>query len=97
MKELLVLDNVSCGYKSGFYINNINFSLSEGIFAGIVGPNGSGKTTLFRGISGDLSLHKGAVISKAKTSPNYRFARKLKKWLSYRNLRKLPTSRSKNM
>ncbi len=66
MKELLVLDNVSCGYKSGFHIENINFSLPEGIFAGIVGPNGSGKTTLFRGISGDLSLHKGAVYFEGK-------------------------------
>ncbi|MDD4846308.1 MAG: ABC transporter ATP-binding protein, partial [Petrimonas sp.] len=54
MKELLTLNNFSCGYKNGFSINGISFSLIEGTFTGIIGPNGSGKTTLFRGISGDL-------------------------------------------
>ncbi len=61
MKELLVLDNVSCGYKTGFKVSGISFSLSSGVFAGIIGPNGSGKTTLFRGICGELPLFKGSI------------------------------------
>lgn len=61
MKELLRLDHVSCGYKDGFTISDISFSLTEGSFAGIIGRNGSGKTTLFRGISGDIPLLSGHI------------------------------------
>ena len=61
MEKLLTLHDVSCGYGAEFRIQNINFSLSEGTFTGIIGPNGSGKTTLFRGIAGDLPLEKGTI------------------------------------
>lgn len=66
MKELLTLNNFSCGYKDGFHITGINFSLAEGTFNGIIGPNGSGKTTLFRGISGDLPISCGSVVFEGK-------------------------------
>lgn len=66
MKELLTLCDVSCGYRNGFHIRNVSFSLSEGTFMGIIGPNGSGKTTLFRGISGDLPLDEGSVVFEGK-------------------------------
>lgn len=62
MKELLKLNHFSCGYKNGFCITDINFSLTKGTFTGIIGPNGSGKTTLFRGISGDLPVRCGSVL-----------------------------------
>lgn len=61
MKTLLTLNNISCGYANGFHIRDINFSLSEGSFTGIIGRNGSGKTTLFKGISGDLPLDEGTI------------------------------------
>ncbi len=61
MKNILDIEQVTCGYKNGFRIENIHFSLPKKIFAGIIGPNGSGKTTLFRGISGDLPLKKGNI------------------------------------
>lgn len=66
MKQLLTLNNFSCGYKNGFHISGINFSLSEGTFTGIIGPNGSGKTTLFKGISGDLPTKNGSVMFDGK-------------------------------
>lgn len=66
MKKLLEIQNLSCGYKSGFRIRGISFSLAEGVFAGIIGPNGSGKTTLFKGVSGDLPLDEGAVLFDGK-------------------------------
>lgn len=66
MNQLLKIEGVSCGYKNGFHIRDISFSLPEGTFTGIIGPNGSGKTTLFRGISGDLPLDKGAVVFDGK-------------------------------
>lgn len=62
MNHFLDIENLSCGYGSGFRVRNINLSLSEGSFAGIIGPNGSGKTTLFRGISGTLPLKEGRIL-----------------------------------
>jgi iron complex transport system ATP-binding protein len=66
MKELLTLNNFACGYRDGFQISGISFSLSKGSFTGIIGPNGSGKTTLFRGISGDLPVSAGSLLFKGK-------------------------------
>jgi iron complex transport system ATP-binding protein len=62
MTPFLDIQNLSCGYGSGFRVHNINLSLAEGSFAGIIGPNGSGKTTLFRGISGTLPLKDGHIL-----------------------------------
>ena len=59
---IIKIEDLRCGYRSGFHINDINFSLPKGLFAGIIGPNGSGKTTLFRGISGSLPIDKGRVL-----------------------------------
>lgn len=62
MEHFLDIQNLSCGYGSGFRVRGINLSLAEGSFAGIIGPNGSGKTTLFRGISGTLPLKEGHIL-----------------------------------
>ena len=62
MEHFLDIQNLSCGYGSGFRVHGINLSLAEGSFAGIIGPNGSGKTTLFRGISGTLPLKEGHIL-----------------------------------
>lgn len=62
MMHFLDIQNLSCGYSSGFQVYDVNLSLAEGSFAGIIGPNGSGKTTLFRGISGTLPLKEGRIL-----------------------------------
>lgn len=62
MNSFLDIQNLSCGYGSGFRVQGINLSLAEGSFAGIIGPNGSGKTTLFKGISGTLPLKEGRIL-----------------------------------
>ncbi|MEA4918034.1 ABC transporter ATP-binding protein [Proteiniphilum sp.] len=62
MKSFLDIQNLSCGYGSGFRVHDINLSLREESFAGIIGPNGSGKTTLFKGISGTLPLKEGHIL-----------------------------------
>lgn len=79
MKELLTLHAISCGYGNGFHIHDIGFSLSEGAFAGIIGPNGSGKTTLFKGISGDLPLEKGHINFDEKNLSNLSLREKAQK------------------
>jgi iron complex transport system ATP-binding protein len=62
MNSFLDIQNLSCGYGSGFRVHDISLSLPEGAFAGIIGPNGSGKTTLFKGISGSLPLKSGRIL-----------------------------------
>ncbi|MFA5354310.1 MAG: ABC transporter ATP-binding protein, partial [Thermodesulfovibrionales bacterium] len=42
-------------------LKDINLSLEEGQFLGIVGPNGSGKTTLLRSIAGIIMPTSGSV------------------------------------
>ena len=42
-------------------LKNINLSLSEGQFIGIVGPNGGGKTTLLRAILGLMKPTSGEI------------------------------------
>ena len=64
--EIIRIENLQCGYKSGFHLKDITFKLNKGVFAGIIGPNGSGKTTLFKGISGDLDLDSGKVFFDGK-------------------------------
>lgn len=66
MENFFELEDFSCGYESGFRINDINFTLLKGTFAGIIGPNGSGKTTLFKGITGDLKSLSGDIFLKGK-------------------------------
>ena len=61
MKNFLLLNNFSCGYKNSFKLQDISFSVPKGVFAGIVGPNGSGKTTLLKGITGELKLFEGTI------------------------------------
>lgn len=63
---IIKIENLRCGYSSGFHINDINFSLTKGLFAGIIGPNGSGKTTLFSGVTGSLPIDKGRVLFDGK-------------------------------
>jgi iron complex transport system ATP-binding protein len=61
MKDYLQIRNISCGYPKSFHIREVEFTLHQGKFAGIIGPNGSGKTTLFKGIAGELKLESGSV------------------------------------
>lgn len=44
-----------------FSFENINFTLPENHFVGIIGPNGSGKTTLLKLILGFLNPEKGKI------------------------------------
>lgn len=66
MNTLLEIKDLTCGYDSRFFIREINFSLEEKEFAGIIGPNGSGKTTFLRAITRFLKAQKGAVFFEGK-------------------------------
>ena len=59
--EIIEFSGVSIGYGKKIILENLNFSIRENDFLGIVGPNGSGKTTLLKTLLGNLKPLKGAI------------------------------------
>jgi len=60
-KEITSFSNVSIGYGKKIVLKDLNFSIYENDFVGIVGPNGSGKTTLLMALLGNLKPIKGSI------------------------------------
>lgn len=61
--KILEVKNLSCGYKRKQRIlKNLNFSLYDDEFLGIVGPNASGKTTLLKTILGIIKPLEGKIV-----------------------------------
>jgi len=58
----LRISGIDCYYGSIKALDNINFSVREGEFIGILGPNGSGKTTALRAISRTLKPRVGTIF-----------------------------------
>ena len=61
MKEIIRFSDVSIGYGKISILKNINFSVFENDFIGIVGPNGAGKTTLLKTLMGNLKPLQGKI------------------------------------
>ena len=60
-KQLITLEDVSYGIGVRTLFKDIQFSVTSGMRAGLVGPNGSGKTTLLRLLRGDLKPESGRI------------------------------------
>jgi iron complex transport system ATP-binding protein len=58
----LRISGIDCYYGSIKALDNVNFSVREGEFVGILGPNGSGKTTALRAISRTLKPRVGTIF-----------------------------------
>lgn len=60
---MIKLEKISFRYKesSDFAINEINLTIDDGDFIGIIGPNGSGKTTLIKIIANLLKPNYGII------------------------------------
>ena len=56
------LRDVSLGYGSHIVLENVNLTIREGAFLGLVGPNGSGKTTLLRAILGQSKPQRNTIV-----------------------------------
>jgi iron complex transport system ATP-binding protein len=59
---VLNVDGIECRYGSVKVLENVNLTVKEGDFLGILGPNGSGKSTLLKSISRVLKPHKGTIL-----------------------------------
>lgn len=60
-KQLITLEGVSYGIGTRTLFNDIQFSVTSGMRAGLVGPNGSGKTTLLRLLRGEIKPESGQI------------------------------------
>ncbi len=58
---MLKIDNLTYKYGSKVVLNNINLSVEQGEFLGIVGKDGAGKTTLFHLIMDFQHIQKGDI------------------------------------
>lgn len=62
MAEILELRDVSAGYEGDMVLKDINFSISNLDFIGVIGPNGGGKTTLVKLILGLIKPMQGNIV-----------------------------------
>ncbi|HDZ41540.1 MAG TPA: ABC transporter ATP-binding protein [Bacteroidetes bacterium] len=62
MSTLIELKNISASYNGDPVLENVNFSIREGDFIGVIGPNGGGKTTLLKVILGLIKPTAGEVV-----------------------------------
>lgn len=62
MRELVRFERVTCRYGREPVLVNVDLSVAEGDFLGIVGPSGSGKTTMLRAIAGAIRPIAGRIV-----------------------------------
>lgn len=61
MKDLIRLKDVSVEYSTIVALRDLNLTIQEGDFLGIIGPNGGGKSTMMKAILGLVPLAKGEI------------------------------------
>ncbi|MCC6382053.1 MAG: ATP-binding cassette domain-containing protein, partial [Dehalococcoidia bacterium] len=59
MNEIIRLRDLSAGYEGRAVLANVNLSVDEGEFVGLVGPSGAGKTTLLKVLLGAVDIYGG--------------------------------------
>lgn len=60
-KKTIDVVNLSHIYENEVVLNDINFSVNEGEFVGIIGSNGSGKSTLIKLLVNLLPVQEGSI------------------------------------
>ena len=59
---LVTFQGVALGYGEELVIENLDFTVDEGDFLGIVGPNGAGKSTILKALVGILRPRAGRIV-----------------------------------
>ena len=70
-EELIRLDKVTCRYGREPVLINIDLSVHQGDFVGVVGPSGSGKSTLLKAIAGSVTPVAGQVFRRRDAAVGY--------------------------
>src|SRR5687767_13809007 len=71
-KTIIDVRDLTFRYGSAAVLENINFTVSEGEYLGIIGPNGGGKTTLIKILLGLLTPSSGDVTIFGKNVREFR-------------------------
>lgn len=71
-KTIIRLENVYFSYGQKEVLSDINLTIEEGMFLGLVGPNGGGKTTLLKIILGLLTPQRGKVYVRETPLENFK-------------------------
>jgi zinc transport system ATP-binding protein len=61
MKPILEIKNLNVSYHGIRVLENVNLTVSEDDFLGVIGPNGGGKTTLLKAILGLVKPESGTI------------------------------------
>jgi zinc transport system ATP-binding protein len=61
MQPIIEIKNVNFTYERQRVLEDINMTIEQGSFVGLVGPNGSGKTTLLKCLLGLLKPQQGEI------------------------------------
>lgn len=61
MQKILEIKDVAAGYGNEIVLRDINLTINDHDFIGIIGPNGGGKTTLLKVILGLIKPYRGKV------------------------------------
>jgi len=71
MDSLVEIRNLSAGYGQNIILRDVNLSIQQFDFVGVIGPNGGGKTTLLKALLGLLSPISGEInFSESMTEGN---------------------------
>lgn len=60
-QPIIQLTNITAGYENKQVLDNVNLTVYEKDFLGVIGPNGGGKTTLMKIILGLLKPQSGKI------------------------------------
>jgi len=62
MDAIVEIRNLSAGYGQNIILHNVNLSIQNLDFVGIIGPNGGGKTTLLKALLGLIPPTTGEIV-----------------------------------
>lgn len=70
--SIIELKHIYFSYEDELALNDVNLTIKEGAFLGLVGPNGGGKTTLIKIILGLLQAQQGEVLLDNQTIRSFK-------------------------
>lgn len=70
-RPLIDLHDVTVGYDGAPVLEAVTWAVTEGVFAGLVGPSGAGKTTLLRTLLGQVRPMAGRIEAQRRLRISY--------------------------